>query len=683
MLCNLERLFELPELTSEPLEQKYGRTESVGDTIHNLPPRLENYIERSKTEDELIKKLGHRKLYITTLDGGGGFGKTELAKKVVWDLIENPNEEVHERLRFKYVVWVSGKTEFFTQGRIVTSEQSFRTVEDLVDSILYVTGNAIVINQPLSGKRKLAVEVLNKSSSTLLMLDNLETVSEREKVWDYLIELGDAVETDLKVLVTSRVRTGRVEQVLTLRSMTDDEACQLTLMEMNRLDVPAAWKQDSYVKQIVSSTGNIPLLIRHFVNLISHGHTLKEITERLPGDSDDALRFMCNMQWSELEKPAQKLLSGIAFWGGKINFAQAKLLCSLSNEAFTKAKEQLVLRSFLIDHSLIDSVLELLPPISMFAKAKLYEFPEFEKEFLDNESLLKPYGATGESTKLFEFTDEIALNQLFQRAELLAKRGAIKEAYGWYKEATERFPDNSLAWRSKGEFEYRHLDDDEVAEKSMDRAAKLEPKNALIYNTWAYWEYDRGVKNYSKLRLMKSVRLNERALNLTSDEAEKKKIIDFIASAYMKLGYIAEDDWGRAIAHKRRDYANEKDAHFRYVIHLLEGNLYATPQTPQEIHHNLIDYNMLANACLFIGEYKSKDRILLDDCALLYLKEGLDLDMFNTQLRYTTRRPGIVKALNRHGCDVSERDSISDIIDAVLGIHLEEARQKADHIISP
>ncbi|RLI53123.1 MAG: hypothetical protein DRP09_16480 [Candidatus Thorarchaeota archaeon] len=679
---NLETLFELPEVIPEPLEQKHGRIKDCGETIHNLPDRLDDYVNRSVEEAELAKKLGHRKLYITTLDGGGGYGKTELAKKVVWDIIEDESKE--KKLDFNYVVWVSGKTEYFSQGKIVKQRQSLKTVEDLIDSILYVTGNSKSIVQPLDVKRRITVDVLNTIPSTLLLLDNLETVPETEGVWELLIELGDEVETDFRVLVTSRVRTGKVEQVVTLRSMREREASDLTLIEMNKLDVSRNWKQEKYVQRIVEATGRIPLLIKHFVNLISRGYNLDEIASHLPSDADEALKFICNYQWNELSKGARKLLMGISFKGGRISFAQAKLLCGLRDESFKEAKEQLVLRSFLVDHPLINSVLELLPPISIFAKKKLSEFPDYEGEFTENDALLAPAEDLCDDAGVDAFTDEIALNQIFQRAEILAKRGSLKEAHAWYKEAVERFPESALAWRSMGEFEFRYFDDDDSARKKMEKAVNLDPKNPITLQTWAYWEYDRGVKTNSKPHLRKSIALNKKALKSSTDEYEHKKITDFIASAYMKMGYNTQDEWARAIAHKRMDYAKERDGYFRNVITLLEGNLYENPRTSAEVHHNLIDYNMLTNAFLSLKDPDAEERPKLDECALFYLREGLDLDMMNNQLRYTAKHPGILEALNRRGSEFSDKSSVASIVGEILEVEgsFSEIRKSVDGIVS-
>ena len=213
-----------------------------------------------------------------------------------------------------------------------------------------------------------------------------------------------------------------------------------------------------------------------------------------------------------------------------LNFAQAKLLNNFSDEEFYIAKEELQDHSFLVDGTLITSKLTILPPISKYAKIKLQEYPEVEEEFIETQKLIKVPSAMELSNKIqtYLFTDDIALIQIFQRAELLIKRGAIDDAYQWFNQAVKRFPDNVLAWRSKGDFEFRHLKEDVEGAKSFNKAIGLNPKDPISYNSLAYWEYDRGKeygKEYNrKLNLKRSIELNEMALNCGSDEDFSKKL---------------------------------------------------------------------------------------------------------------------------------------------------------------
>ena len=654
---NLRDIFNIPNKKFatqqlETLEQKFGKILIKNDIIHNLPKRLDYYVHRDEMEKKLIEKLSHKRLYITTLDGGGGFGKTELAKEVIWSIIEGDfKHSLPSQLDFKYVIWVTGKVEYFKEGSIDFKEQSFNTLEDLLDSILYTTRQYNLIDETIEQKRNHVIEILNNSPSTILILDNLETVSEKDLVWDFLIQLGDEIETNVKILITSRTRGGYADQRLNIRAMKSEEANKLIIQEMKRFDVSSHYLEKKLIQKIIDLTGSIPLLIRYFVSLLAHGYNVDEMMKKMPIGSENALNFICTYQWNELNKNSKKLLMGIAFNGGTLNFAQAKLLCNFIDDEFYDAKEELQDRSFLVDDTLINSKLTILPPISKYAKIKLEEYPEIEEDFNETQNFIKIPTSFELSNKIqtYLFTEDIALSQIFQRAELFIKRGAIDEAYQWFNQAVKRFPDNVLAWRSKGDFEYRYLKDDVQGKKSFKMAIELNKKDPVSYNSLAYWEYDRGKEYNRKSNIVKSIELNNKALGYSVDEDYSKKIKVFIASALMKLAYITRDESYRSHNQKEKwELLSRTDKYFFQVIDLLENNLYQkATENYQEIHHNSIAYNLLANAHLMLGGRNAPKRKYYDLKAISYLISGLKFDVSNSQLLYTLGHPGVKNNLKQ------------------------------------
>ena len=630
----------------ETHEQKFGKILIEDNVIHNLPKRLNDYIHRKKIEEKLIEKLSHRRLYLTTLDGGGGFGKTETAKEVIWSLIKKDQSYIPQQLNFEYIIWITGKIEYFREGSIEFAEQSFNTLNDLLDSILYVTHHLNFIEEDIYFKKEKVIEILNKNQSTILVLDNLETVSEKDLVWDFLIQLGDLIETEVKILITSRTRGGYADQRLNIRAMETNEAEQLIKNELNKLDIAVEYHTKNYINKIIEFTGSIPLLIRYFVSLLAHGYNIDEMTKKMPKKSENALNFICNYQWNELNKNSKKLLMGIAFNKGILSFAQAKLLCKFSDDEFYKAREELQDRSFLVDTTLMNSKLTLLPPIIKYVKIKLQECFEIEEEFTETKKLIEIPSSSELSNKIqtILFTDDIALTQLFQKAELLIIRGDINEAYQWFNEAVNRFPDNVLGWRYKGDFEYRYLKDDIGGAASFKKAIELNQNDPVSYINWAYWEYDRGKENNRKLNFNKSIELNKKALTYSKNDALSKKIKNHIASAFMKLAYINRDE---AFRKNKQEYFKIKDHYFIQVIDILEKNLYIEPVNNQEKYHDIIAYNLLANAYLMLGAPTDSKRKLYDLKAFSYLIFGLKLDEKNFQLLYLVGHPKIKKNLEK------------------------------------
>ena len=211
---------------------------------------------------KFIEKLSHRRLYILTLDGGGGFGKTELSKEVIWSIVKRDSKHIiPQQLEFKYIIWVTGKVEYFNDGNVDIKDQSFNTLEDLLDSILYITRQYNLIDKPIEEKRNKVIEIMNDISSTI---------------------------------------GGYGDQRLNIRAMKQEEANKFIISEMKRLDVNSQYQMKKPVKKIAELTGSIPLLIRYFVSLLAHGYNIDEMTKNMPKESENALNFICNFQWNEL-----------------------------------------------------------------------------------------------------------------------------------------------------------------------------------------------------------------------------------------------------------------------------------------------------------------------------------------------------------------------------------------------
>ncbi len=679
-----EDVFDIPVHTVSQYDtymsfsKRYGRSDTTNGVSHNLPDRLAAYVRRPIIEKELKEKLFRKKFYITTLDGGGGYGKTELAKSVVWDVIESEKSSLPEYLRLDYVVWVTGKIEYFKNGMIESKAQSLGSIEDLIDSILYVTGNYESISRPPGIKRKLVIEALNESNGTLILLDNLETIVEREEIWAYLVELIDSVNKELRVLTTSRIRVGSAELVVTVRRMEDSEARQLTLLEMERLDVDDQWKREKHLAKIVEATGCIPLLIRYAVNLLKRGYTPEEIAEQLPDESDVALRFICDIQWNELDATARKLLTGIAFWGGKITFQQAMRLCKLSDEAFQSAREQLVLRSFLEEQPLVESVLEILPPISKYARLKLQDLPMYEQSFLEAETELRTPPRPPKDMSDQTLDEEVELNRVFQRVGKMLKMGARYPAYDSVKQATDLFPRSSRAWAKRGSFEYRELDNPSEGYASYRQATLNSPTNPDIYEDWADWEFDQGSRKSISKHLKNAKRYYEQALEFTKDDYDRCRLVLSVGKSTLQIGIILSQQLSKTKAEKSK-LKHELNRYLVSTVDLLERNLHSPCVGREELFHNAYSHSMMCYSLLLLKADDSVNQQKLEECAIHHLIEGIETDSENQHIRQLFRNNLVIRALGRSGKKMDYKERYSEKVRKTLELK-EKVHVRCDEI---
>lgn len=184
-----------------------------GSNKHNLPtPDFDEtgFVGRQDQVNDLIRKC--RGAYpVITIVGEGGAGKTALALKVAYELLDAPDNP------FEAIVWTSSKTMQLTVQEIVRVEHAISDSLGVLRNIADALGADAATSDPLS-------EVLDYLAAfrIFLILDNLETVLDRR-----LREFLERLPHGSKVLITSRIGVGAFENPVRLQSLTPDEAVLL------------------------------------------------------------------------------------------------------------------------------------------------------------------------------------------------------------------------------------------------------------------------------------------------------------------------------------------------------------------------------------------------------------------------------------------------------------------------
>jgi len=671
------------------LLEKFGPIKQDNGIIHNLPLLTNTFVPRPQLENKLIKALQRRHSFIITLDGGGGFGKTALSKKVIWDIInQNLSENLKEKLKYSFIIWISAKTTFFKDGEIEEKTPSLNRLEDLLDCILYVTNNLSAISFDFDKKRDFVMQILKKVGSFLVIIDNLETVIEKKEVIEYLVNEFDEIDinSNFKIIITSRVFGTHEQHRVNVLSMEYEEARQLIIDELERWDIYQKYNSESHIKEIAEISGNIPLLIINIVSGLKNHANLAEMKKDIPKDFEKALYFICEFQWKQLSENAKNLARAIALNGGKINFGFAKTVCKFEDDrSFQQAREELQNRSFLIDSELSNNLLAMLPPIYYFVKDELAQNPTIEDKLKGelkwlNTGLEKHSKSDQHDENLKTGvldTDVIALNEIFLRADSLTRRGAFKEAYEWYKLAVNNFPGNVDAWRELAEFEFKYIENDEKARSHFEKALELNKNDPVTYQKYAYWEFDRGAKSGEISCLKKSINLNEIAKKLFKDPASIRMTNDFIVSSLMKLAYIHKNLALNKFEERTFNFSMSEQ-YIKNAIDILDDNFVVDPKDLDEIRHNVIDHNSLANAYLNFGGYNDKNRKYYDFMALKNIVKGLKLQRDSGDLRFKLTNFRISKILESYKILLKRIDekTISEIIKLEKKIEDEIDRMK-------
>lgn len=164
---------------------------TYGDVLNNLPvPDYDDtgFLPRPELERELKKKLAGRHPVITVL-GEGGNGKTALALRVLYGLVQSHDHE------FDAIIWVTAKTAELTVAGV-------REIENVATGALDIISQAAAVENGGSTPLERLTNLLAENK-VLLVIDNYETV-----VGDDIARLAEDVPGKSKILFTSRLPIG-------------------------------------------------------------------------------------------------------------------------------------------------------------------------------------------------------------------------------------------------------------------------------------------------------------------------------------------------------------------------------------------------------------------------------------------------------------------------------------------
>lgn len=350
----------LTRLRDEPafvfgLEVRFPNLPANPTKRHNLPiPDFDEtgYIGRKSLIATLNRRL--RGAYpVVSLVGDGGVGKTALALKVAYDILDAPDNP------FDAIVWTTAKTSMLTVGEI-------RRIEGAVaDSLGLLGAAARELGAPLDSDPLLEVREYLSHFKILLILDNLETVLD-DRLREFLSELP----MGSKVLITSRVGFGTLESIK-VDSLEHGEAVAL-LRSLGRLrNVNAIQAADTAaVDSFVEKMGAHPLYIKWFVSAVQSGQRPEDVLA-----SDLILDYCMSNVYNFLQDNARLVLRSLQALPGRHNQAELAYLNELDVAVLQESLLQLMSTNFLSMRSVAVGN----------AVASEYELSEFAAKYLDRQ----------------------------------------------------------------------------------------------------------------------------------------------------------------------------------------------------------------------------------------------------------------------------------------------------------
>jgi len=292
---------------------------------HNLPlPDFDEtgFLGRKQQVDELIKAC-NGPFPVITIVGEGGIGKTALALRVVYEIVDQKQSP------FDYVVWTSSKTTKMTAQEIVRIEGAIESSLGLIQSVANELGAKGDVFDETS-------EILTYLSEfrILLILDNLETVLD-DRVRHFLQNLPSGS----KVLITSRIGLGALEYRIQLHEMKTDESVQLlralaTARNVEQLVKVPNRRLETYCERMKNNPG----FIKWFISAVQAGKRPEEVLAK----PDMFLDFCMANVYDYLSQTSRRILKSMQTIPGELSQAELAFLSSIDDLELQKGLQELM-----------------------------------------------------------------------------------------------------------------------------------------------------------------------------------------------------------------------------------------------------------------------------------------------------------------------------------------------------
>lgn len=450
--------------------------------INNLPlPDFDDtgFIGR-KSDVAALKKLVLGSFPVVTVIGDGGIGKSALALKVAYDVLD-----LREECPFDIVIWVSAKTTVLTEKGIEEIHNALTSIGSIVSEISSELSSSSATAE-YSEQVSSILEYFDVYE-TLLILDNLETIHNditKNFIWE--------ASQRCKILITSRIGLGELEYRRELKEFTESESIQLIrrLTSMgNNKDLNKI--SNSVWKGAAKKLHYNPLALKWFVKSIISGATPNEVLS----NTDRLLEFCLSNVYGKLSDNAKKVISIIlSSRKGSLTIAEIIYLSELDALSVRESINELFSTTLLFrDTNNTAGLQEYKYSLTSFARNYILKFHPIDGTFsreifqkikelsastsdIENRTIENKFSVN--SMKIRNTNEKVVAKSLFDGLKYSKKKDYAK-AIDKLNLAESIAPEYFEVYRVRA-FIQANSDNLILAEDDYHKALELEPKNPKV-----------------------------------------------------------------------------------------------------------------------------------------------------------------------------------------------------------
>lgn len=347
-------------------------------TIPHRLARLEHTrLIGRQTETRYLRDLlsPHYAAYLITVDGIGGVGKTALVLEVAYQSWRASTGEIvgPHIPTFEAIIFVSAKQHYLTPQGILQSTQVHRTLRKIFQEVILTLERQDIRTKPIQEQEGLVREALGRQR-TLLIVDNLETMEDKQEIISFLYQLPPTV----KVVVTTRER--EMFAPIRLEQLAEEAARELIEHQAEEKQITLGKHEAQMLYQRI---GGVPAALVYAVGQRASGYTLETVLQNVPKVEGDVARFCFQGSVEPLRgKPVHAMLMAFALFPQMPTRATVTNVSGLEIDPIAAEKALVQLQRLSLIRE-FQGRFRMLPLTREYSIAELIRCSDFEQEARD------------------------------------------------------------------------------------------------------------------------------------------------------------------------------------------------------------------------------------------------------------------------------------------------------------